>query len=346
MDKVIYLFGAGASQAELDFQGSNKYTLFDILSKEIYEISKKENKEYIKILDKLGVETDQDIEHIMSLFEGFSNPKSLGLSEVQRKLRNSFRKILVEKFHGLKPKLISTLFHINKRYGKIMGKNGEIITGVLTTNYDSLLEEACKDVFGGINYEYKFLSKEYKFFKKAPPIIKLHGSFNWQMKKRKLHVSKKFETLQNLTDYNCWMPPSVFKKPKQKLYGELWEKGRKLLIDCDVLRIVGSSLRNEDWPLISLIFVSQIQNRKVFDIELIIPYDYAIGNEEKGIKGVTNRLKFLGKLKPITTLPIVSRGDVIGTNVFHYWLMKKINEIEESKSLSNDTFINNLLQGN
>ena len=58
-----------------------------------------------------------------------------------------------------------------------------------TTNYDSISESSFDLIYGGIRLGEKFESKDYNIAKACPVLLKLHGSFNWEVKNLELKKS-------------------------------------------------------------------------------------------------------------------------------------------------------------
>ena len=255
----------------------------------------------------------------------------------------------------VKPEISSSLLHIHKEYGPYMGQSGEEMLGILTINYDSLLEEAYFNVHSGINCGYAFKSKVYKNDSSLPQLLKLHGSFNWKIKKGRifrknaLEISKIFEEIEYADDHSGWMPPSVYKKP-MGVFESIWDKAAQLLTECNTLRVVGSSLRKADSALLSLIFTSQIKSSSIngqsFSIELIISDEDAVGSE-KNSQAITQRIKFLDRMVNFSKLDVYPEGFISKGNVYKEWLQMKITEIERNKeiSLSGDEFLSERLWG-
>lgn len=349
MEKIVYLFGTGSTCAEMNRQGIEADVSMKGIGKNVIELSRAKNGEYCKLQRDFKIPEDQDIEIIMSLMEGFKDTDRSDFKHVCDELRILFRLYLISQISekNIKPKINSSLLHIHKNYGLKMGAKGEELTGILTTNYDCILDDAFIEVFGGINYGYNFESDYYRKNEKVPPLLKLHGSFNWRLKDKQLLVSKEYENRMWDDDRQGWMPPSVFKKPSEAVFQNLWDRARELIIKCDVLRIIGSSLRTEDFALISLIFTSQLKSDKVFNIELIVPDKDALGDEEEsrvGKRGVMQRLPFLGKLRNFSALSVFEEESVKADNVYYSWVLMKLREIERNMGGSlEDEFIDNML---
>lgn len=263
MKNIAYLIGAGATQGELDYNNINADTSMQGISDNVLKMSKKAGAEYYNLVQDFSLPPKQDIELTISLFESFTS-ESTAFKGVHKELRELFRKYLITEIYkkNFTPRLSCSLLYLHKKYGKYMGENGEQLLGILTTNYDSILDKAFMNLYKSLNCGCKFISEDYKMDSTIPPLLKLHGSFNWKITQY-LEVSKQFEKLSYLDDYSGWIPPSVYKKPSAELFQDIWNKSKQVLENCEVLRVIGSSLRNEDWCLIALIFTSQISRKKL-----------------------------------------------------------------------------------
>ena len=330
MDNVVYLFGSGASSAELSRQGMDPDVSMRGIGDAVLELSRQRGGKYSELQQRLSIPPHQDIERVISLLEGFGSSQP-ELEEIGIELRQLFREYLISQItaEDLSPRLHGALLHIHHYYGAVMGQNGENLVGLLTTNYDSLLDKACTTVHGSIDYGHKYQSVDYKNSTSAvPSLLKLHGSFNWRIDNNDetLHVAKRFEELGEHDDLSGWIPPSVYKRPSGGVFGAIWKSAAKILTNCDILRVVGSSLRNEDSSLLSLIFTSQVNSTKSINIELIIPPDEARGIDPQ--EGIINRLSFLGSMKPIDDTSAYDPGLVQNDNIFYSWLLMKLKEAE------------------
>lgn len=341
MDKIVYLIGSGATMAEMQHEGIESYLKMTEIEKGILEMSINANGKYAELHDRFVLTPKLDIELIMSLLEGCTFSESAGFKEVCEELKKLFRIYLISQIteKSIEAKILSSLLHIHKEYGHYMGKEGEELIGVLTINYDSLIEEAYNSIYGGVNFGYPFKSHIYKNDGSLPPLLKLHGSFNWRINKNVLEISKEFEKREYEDDFSGWIPPSVYKKP-EGIVESIWNEAAKLLNRCNTLRVVGSSLRREDFALLSLIFTSQIKSQRIFNIELIVDDEEAAGSDEKP-EGIMQRLPFLGGMVNFSRLDVYQERYVGTDNSFKDWLGMKIAEIERNKetSLSDDEFL-------
>ena len=270
--RVVYLLGAGASQADI----SLKDETISILMSSIREgIVRRIDREKIGILEKVKnelVKEDLDVEHLITLYE------STGISEhenIAKKLKSLFWKEIRDRISKLgpnyQPRLLAALIDMHE-----ISELNERLHGILTLNYEGLIEKAIQLVRpGAINYGLTIISKVRSPKTGHPvPLIKLHGSFNW---KNEFPIALRSEGSIRSAENVLWIPPGVEKKRERYPFNILWGKARELL-DCDILRIVGCSLNRNDWQLVSLLYTTQQLNthQKEYIIELI---DFAKAGE-------------------------------------------------------------------
>ncbi|HZX48542.1 MAG: hypothetical protein A2Z47_05850 [Thermodesulfovibrio sp. RBG_19FT_COMBO_42_12] len=150
---------------------------------------------------------------------------------------------------------------------------GEELTGVLTLNYEDLIEKAIQQIKGEVNYSIK-INRNHSFLKIGPvsyPLLKLHGSFNWR---NEFPISLTNDDNIEKSEDVLWIPPGVEKRRERYPFSLLWDRARELL-DCDILRVVGCSVSRNDWHLVSLLYTTQKLNtaKKPYIIELINYFD-------------------------------------------------------------------------
>jgi len=161
------------------------------------------------------------------------------------------------------------------------------------------------------------LSRNYNLKQNVPLLIKLHGSFNWTngfpilLVDEKVRASRKQEEM-------IWIPPGIEKERDRYPFNLLWGKAFELL-DCDTLRIVGCSLSQNDWGLMSLLFFSQMGAtfKRRYEIEIINSHRNGEIIREKN--GFLTRVKILGELEGCQDFV-----EVESENVFEDWLSKKL----------------------
>ena len=318
--KIVYLFGTGATHAEINFAGLST----GILMSNIREgILKKIDKKKIKVLYDVKnelVNDNSDIEHLISLYKKSGNATH---SSISNKLRELFREEIQEKIQELDstegadngsyiPKLYSALIDMH-----MIEDFDEELIGLLTLNYEDLIERSAQNIVNGVNYIINInetKNSNLKIDKKQIPILKLHGSFNW---KREFPISVN-DVIKNNKDV-LWIPPGVEKERTEYPFNILWGKAQELL-DCDILRIIGCSLNRNDWHLVSLLYITQKlnTNKKEFIIELInhidgckiIKRNYAYLNIKK--------IEDIKEIREFAQSSIKTPGDVTETAIIEY----------------------------
>lgn len=261
--RIAYLFGAGASQGELSQNGFPKSLLMPELT---YEIARKIREENIESLAAVSNDlvSGADIEHLITLHEASGTREH---NEIAKILKTLFREKIQERINELGSSFFPTLFASLIDMHSIAGLNEELVL-ILTTNYEDLIEKAMQRVQGGINYSIKTVSKETDYCVKedTTPILKLHGSFNWK-NEFPIVIQSEIEQEEDV----IWIPPGVVKRREYYPFNVVWGRARELL-ECDILRIIGSSLSRNDWELVSLIHTTQqlrTDGRPPYIIELI-----------------------------------------------------------------------------
>ena len=148
-----------------------------------------------------------------------------------------------------------------------------------------------------------------------PLLIKLHGSFNWKRGFRSIIVDEEqAKTVEQ--EEMLWIPPSIEKERDAYPFNLLWGKAFQLL-DCDVLRIIGCKLSQNDWGLISLLYNTQLEKGGVFNIELICPHEEGINIRTR--VGFLKNMFVLGELDNCQDFV-----DSPPPNPFEGWLRSKL----------------------
>jgi hypothetical protein len=336
--KVVYLFGAGATQAEVSYEGpGNVSVLMGNIDDFGLGIS-------TGVLERLGPEGDAfkadkgvDIEKVISLLAGSGIDDHFKLAEKMRQhYFEEIRDRLVGSMTVERPKLAIALLDMHRN--RAFRTKVETLSGILTTNHDGLLQAAFKETFGAVDLGFPFFSKELfpSKDKPVPPLLELHGSFTW-----------KFGTPLNVTmlrkglDYSpdtSWIPPTVLKESKHYPFNKLTALAYEVLSKhCDVLRVIGSSLTQNDWNILCLIFNAQRHNleRAPFIIQLIMPQSDGLTIKQ----GST----YLKNIMPIASIKDGEFGPYQEwdegyppagsdlSNPFFYWLREKINFHQSTK---------------
>lgn len=338
--KVVYLFGAGATQAEVSYEGPGNVS---VLMADIPDFAEGIS---TGVLRRLGPKGDEfksneglDIEKLISLLAGSGINDHLILAEKMR--QHYFEEIcerLVDSMTVERPTLAIALLEMHRN--RAFRTKVETLSGVLTTNHDGLLQAAFKETFGAVDLGFPFISKQISPSKdkRVPPLLELHGSFTWKFG-TPLEVTMLGKGLAYSLDAS-WIPPTVLKEPKHYPFNKLTALAYEVLSKhCDVLRVIGSSLTQNDWNILCLIFNAQRHNlflgRTPFIIQLIMPQKDGLAIEQGSAY-----LKNIMPIRSIKDGEFEPYGDwekdyppfgLDLSNPFFYWLKEKINFHQSTK---------------
>lgn len=330
--QIVYLFGAGATQAEVDYLGARPINL---LMREHERLGEGVSRRILRRIGQRaipfsGEDRGVDIEKLISLLSASGLDSHSRLAERMR--QHYFEEIcrsLVESGIIERPQLAIGLLEMHQNTS--FREEVEALRGIITTNHDGLLQIASQEVFQAVNLGFPFASGDLTPANSdpVPPLLQLHGSFTW-----KFGVPVKVAKLRTDARYSAdttWIPPTILKESKNYPFNKLTGLAYEILAkQCDVLRVVGASLTQNDWNVLSLIFNAQRHGEYVkgtaFGIELIMSHD--------GGKNIQTDCSYLKKITPIGFL---TEGQFAGykdpdlppdsemRNVFAYWLKEKIN---------------------
>lgn len=327
--RIVYLWGAGASQAEVSYVGDP----VNLLMRDSDRFGEGISTRIIAKLpepwrSRFTTNKGTDVEKLISLLGASNVHEHTDIAERLRKFY--FEEIandVVSTGIATNPTLAIALMslHANADFA-----NREALTAVVTTNHDGILQLASDKVWGSLEIGVPFQSTDVTadVSGKVPPVLQIHGSFTWTF-----DLPLKVSFLATTPTYSpdaVWIAPTIAKESKvypfNKLAAVTYEK---LSRECDVLRVVGSSLTQNDWNILSLIFSAQ-QHREyrgqgAFLIELIMPPD--------SCKDIKEQCSFLKNLRSIDQL---SDGDFtpyqedpgLWTDDMHnpllFWLSQKV----------------------
>jgi SIR2-like domain len=333
--KVVYLFGAGATQGEVSYDGPGNVSVL-MMDTDLGEgIS-------TAVLSKLGAEGDPfktdkgtDIEKLISLLAASGIDSHIALAQKMR--QHYFEEIcrrLISAISVDKPTLAIALLEMHNN--PTFHRDVEQLSGIITTNHDGLLQAAFKETFGAVDVGFPFSSGDGMSNpngRSLPPLLQLHGSFTWSFG-LPLQI-----TLLSKATYSAdasWIPPTVLKESKSYPFNKLIAAAYELLTKhCDVLRVIGSSLTQNDWNILSLIFNAQRHNMFIgnepFPIQLIMPQKdgLAIQKTSTYLKNILpmaslkdgGDFRFYEDERWETENPPVGDDEA---NPFYYWLKQKI----------------------
>ena len=250
--RVVYLFGAGATHACIQRVGSPHGLLMrhlnDPLATRVSQLiqEKYPNRPNLHELVNTVVDEETDIEQVITFLD---NAPSMLHREFAEDLRHVFEDVLRNRLRAVRQDdnrnpidLYTALFDLHTLLG-----SSETIQGILTTNYDSYIEEALLAAgYGSADLGFHVDAANSDSSAEPVKLLKLHGSFDWQ-DTWPITTGGGGETL--------WIPPGIQKDKQRYPFAVIWGLAREVL-SCDVLRIIGCRLGGNDWDLISLLFTS------------------------------------------------------------------------------------------
>lgn len=319
--KVVYLFGAGATHAELQnldpdlIERKSLGLLVSDVSSRVIEKARRE-KRYTKDVGMVSATSGSlNIELLISLIE---NSKITGWEYKTRRLK----KLVQEDIESILSNSRTERFYLHKALFELHShellKSKEELIGLISLNYDDILDQAYKKYFGYPNYCFSLKDTPSS---EQIPLLKLHGSFNW--KRQKIRGRKR--TIEII-------PLGASKNYLHAPYAFIWNRALEILIECDTLRVIGCALSQNDVHLIDLLFKAHLERGTGFDIEII-------GFEEDGRK-IRGNYGFFPGVKTLTEIEGTLLPDSSSINPFKTWLKYKStavlgNQIEGTEHLEN-----------
>ncbi|MFI5058537.1 MAG: SIR2 family protein [Candidatus Acidiferrales bacterium] len=302
--KIAYLFGAGATHSELINLYQEVPEKLGLLTSNVSDRVIKRAKRaarYLKGVEMVTPESGSlNIELLISLIEG---SKIHGWEYKTRYIK----KLVKQDIKGILTASRTTRFHLHKALIEFhehqVTKTNESLIGLISLNYDDVLDQAYKEYYKQPNYCFTLESGAPVSAKK--PLLKLHGSFNWTG----IKIRGRRKTIEII-------PLGASKNYLHAPYGFIWNRALEILIECDTLRVIGCSLSPNDAHLIDLIFKAHLERPKALEIE-IIDFDQAGEDTQK-------RYRFFPSIKRLTQIEkgLIPEPRTSG-NPFKTWLKYK-----------------------
>lgn len=300
--RIVYLFGAGATHAELQNLDPDlpeeRGLLVSHLSKRVIEKARRDT-EYLKDVSTVsGTSGSLNIELLISLIENSKIPK---WEYKTQRLKDLVR----EDIEGILSAPMTRRFYLHKAllglHRHPAARRKEKLTGLISLNYDGVLDTAYERHHGPAHYCF---SLNDHLRTGDVPLLKLHGSFNW--KNRIIRGKRRtIEIIPLGSTKNYIHPP----------YGCIWNQALETLIACDTLRVIGCSLSQNDFHLIDLLFKAHLERGTAFAIEII-----ARDTIGAGIRG---NYGFFRGLKTLTEIRDILVPEAEPANPFKTWLKYK-----------------------
>ena len=282
---IVYLFGAGATHAELQniapVLAEKQGLLVSDVSSRVIEKARLEPG-YIKNVDMVsGTSGSLNIELLISLIE---NSKIHGWEQKAHRLKDLVRKDI----EGILTKERTRRFYLHKAlfelHQQLAVQDKEQLTGLISLNYDNVLDTAYKEYYGRARYCFEVDIDQAVIA--AIPLLKLHGSFGW--KSQIIRGRRRTIEIIPLGSTKTYIHPP---------YGCIWNQALETLSACDTLRVIGCSLSQNDFHLIDLLFKAHLERGKAFEIEIIDGDD--AGDRIRRTYGFFPDIKSLTKIRGI-----------------------------------------------
>ena len=302
--KIVYLFGAGATHAELANLERDPSVRFEqtrgLLIKHVSDrvvARARHKKSYLKDIAMVSNVTGSlNIELFISLIE---SSRIRGSSSKTSHLKNLVRTDITSILTRKKLKrfyLHRALLELHKHD---TAKRKEELIGLVSLNYDRVLDEAYRTIHKS-KPNYAFATHE----DHRIPLLKLHGSFNWNRVKIRGR-SRNIEII----------PLGYSKDYLHTPYNFIWTHALELLIRCDVLRVIGCSLSPNDIHLIDLLFKAHLERGTPFEIQII-------ASDRRG-EDIQQMYGFFPEIKRLTQIETSLIADSGPPNPFRVWLASK-----------------------
>ena len=194
------------------------------------------------------IDENTDFEHIISFLD---DAPSLRHRQFANEMRRAFERVLRDRLNRINVETRGGAVLLFKVLIDLYSIKDfpEALQGIITTNYDEFIEKAIKQL--GYNTNFGIQVESPNRDSEDILLLKLHGSFGWRNSFPITQKKDKSDTL--------WIPPGINKAKQAYPFNVLWGLARQAL-SCDVLRIIGCSLRANDWDLVSMVFAMRHVN--------------------------------------------------------------------------------------
>ena len=274
---VVYLIGAGASHACVDYVNSGHGILMrhlsPLLAERVRELANGPmnlDQTIVSLVNAI-IDEDTDFEHVITFLD--ESPSALH-RKFADELRRVFESVLRDQLNSINEEVGAGRLRLYSALLDMHNVDGfpEALQAILTINYDDYIEEAVRETSGR--------SIDYGIRVEGEPqdadgfvLLKLHGSFGW---------ADKWPVAAFDGSSTLWIPPGIQKRKERYPFNVVWGRAREAL-DCRKLRIIGCRLSPSDWDLVSLLFTTRHNNTngRPYTIELIDSPIHAINLQKQ-----------------------------------------------------------------
>lgn len=320
--RIVYLLGAGATQAELMELSRNELdeTFLEENSLLLANVSKRVCKagtayfttQVRALLSPAGL---SNIELFISLIEE-NHVESA--AQIVSRLKSSLEYDILGRITPRRRQfyLHRALLEFHRQYDR------EELCGVISLNYDSLIDDACKVL--GRKPDYCF--SVHPLEGDTIPLLKLHGGFELDYRSGKLPI----------------ITPGVNKNYLELPYSFVWGRALELLIECDVLRVVGCSLSQNDLGVIDLLFKAHIARRTPPVLQLI-DFDPPHNRIRENL-GFFPRIERAKEIENNLISDITIEDPTKHSNPFKIWLKAKVERVMSFRQIRRTKYIRKVVE--
>lgn len=324
-EKIVYLFGAGATHSEMiNLQKDLSETFLQKNGLLIGRVSQRVIKKFRSFRTHL-----KDIEMVSSPKGSLNIELLISLIE-NNNIKDADKKIRILK-NLVRTDILDSLtrtrlkrFYLHKALLELHSKTKqkESLLGIISLNYDHVIDEAYKAVNGS--------KPNYCFSSESPnetALLKLHGSFNW----RSIKICGRKRTVPII-------PLGVHKNYLQIPYNFIWGRALEILTECDILRVIGCSLSQNDIALINLLFKAHLEKEEAFELQIISAESTAA--QIKNNYGFFPKITCLAKIEG-NLVPDLIQSDSDG-NSFKIWLKAKASRMLKEDEIKGTKYLRKL----
>ena len=301
--KVAYLFGAGATHAELfaldpDLLPETDGLLIRHVSSRVIEKARSDPNYRLNVETVSATTGSLNIELLITLIESSKIHEWASKTALLKRLVEEDIKAVLTPWRLGRFYLHRALLRFHRHRAT---RDQEEVVGFISLNYDDVLDRAFRQFYGEPNYCFTL---DDAMPSTNIPLLKLHGSFNWSDARIRGH-RRDIEII----------PLGSAKSYLHSPYSFIWNRALEVLIRCDTLRVVGCSLSQNDVHLIDLLFKAHLERGEAFDIEIIA--------SEKVGNSIRDNYGFFPKIKTLVNIENLYIPEPDPSNPFKTWLKYK-----------------------
>ena len=247
---VVYLVGGGLTCASATRSSYPDRMLMAQLCKDTVRKLREEDRIEVdaaamRIWNELVSQSDDERLNIQEVIDLLESTGAVPCIDLARKISNAFATVLRRHIARMVGDGFQNVAEVILDLHRLPG-NPESLAGVITTNYDPLIELAFEST--GRPADYGF---ECGRVADAIPLLKLHGSLDWL---NRVPIRITSAHLGDPAEAGAWIGPRRTKLATSYPFNLIWGRAREVLSNADIIRIIGASLLASDWHVVQLLF--------------------------------------------------------------------------------------------